>query len=296
MPVDPSHPPIARNETTNFNYMTWQDIYKAEKPFQVLIDIPEDAPDQRRTNVEFQPGPDEIVHDVRGQEHSFKIDSHGFEYIKAATSLGYEDFSSSSIVKKEYVPECVALLKRVIPDAERVHVFGWRKRKSGELPTEGQRVDFGSTETVLGPATAPHVDQSPRAVVEMVKMRFPDEADKLLSGRVRIINIWRPINGPVHDWPLAVADATTVKPSSLIEVDRIRMSYHGPTYFLTHQDGVKWYYASEQKNDEVLFLKIFDSEEGVAKYCVHSSFKRRNPPPDAPVRESIEIRTLVFSS
>ena len=30
-------------------------------------------------------------------------------------------------------------------------------------------------------------DQSPRAVLEMVKMRFPDEADKLLRGRIRII-------------------------------------------------------------------------------------------------------------
>jgi len=51
-------------------------------------------------------------------------------------------------------------------------------------------------------------------------------------------SIWRPINGPVKDWPLAVADAKTVLPSDLIEVDRIRASYHGPMYFLLRQDGV----------------------------------------------------------
>ncbi|KAK0644423.1 hypothetical protein B0T16DRAFT_196736 [Cercophora newfieldiana] len=284
-----------RDEKASFNYMSWQDIYKTEKPFQVLIDIPKDSPDQRHTNVEYAAGPEEIVRDVRGREHVFSMDLNGFEYVKAASSLDYAGFADAAVIKREYIPECIALLKRVVPDVKGVRVFGWRKRKTGQLPTEGQRVNFGSSETVLGPAVSPHVDQSPRAVVEMVKMRFPEEADQLLRGRVRIINIWRPINGPVKDWPLAVADARTVAPSSLVEVDRIRASYHGPTYFLVQQDGLAWHYLSEQQNDEVLFLKIFDSKDGVANNCVHSSFKLQNPPEDAPVRESIEVRMMVFS-
>jgi hypothetical protein len=49
--------------------------------------------------------------------------------------------------------------------------------------------------------------------------------------------------------------------------------------------------------DEVLLLKCYDSEtDGRARFTPHSAFTDPTTPADAPPRESIEPRTLVFHS
>ncbi len=40
---------------------------------------------------------------------------------------------------------------------------------------------------------------------------IPEDAEELQKGRVQIINLWRPIRGPLRDSPLAVCDARTVR-------------------------------------------------------------------------------------
>ncbi|KAK0719186.1 hypothetical protein B0H67DRAFT_509417 [Lasiosphaeris hirsuta] len=44
------------------------------------------------------------------------------------------------------------------------------------------------------------------------------------------------------------------------------------------------------------FLKIIDSQDGVANHCTDSSFKPPDPPEDTHARGSIEVRNLVFSN
>ena len=47
--------------------------------------------------------------------------------------------------------------------------------------------------------------------------------------------------------------------------------------------------------DEVLLLKCYDSStDGRARFAPHSAFTDPTAPADAPLRESIELRTLVF--
>ncbi|KDQ53904.1 hypothetical protein JAAARDRAFT_197012 [Jaapia argillacea MUCL 33604] len=46
--------------------------------------------------------------------------------------------------------------------------------------------------------------------------------------------------------------------------------------------------------DEFVLIKCFDSKEGVAAFVPHTGFEDPSTPPDAPLRESIELRTLVF--
>ena len=55
------------------------------------------------------------------------------------------------------------------------------------------------------PATRVHVDQTDISGVNRVREHLPDEADELLKGRVQVINVWRPIRGPLRDAPLAMA-------------------------------------------------------------------------------------------
>ena len=47
--------------------------------------------------------------------------------------------------------------------------------------------------------------------------------------------------------------------------------------------------------ENVLLLKTYESEtDGRARFLGHSAFDDPDTPPDAPVRESIEIRTMAF--
>ncbi len=46
--------------------------------------------------------------------------------------------------------------------------------------------------------------------------------------------------------------------------------------------------------DEALLLKCFDSKTDRARFAPHSAFTDPTAPADAPPRESIEVRTLVF--
>ena len=55
-----------------------------------------------------------------------------------------------------------------------------------------------------------HIDHTARSGPQRVRDLLPDEADELLKGRVQVINLWRPIKGPLQDSPLAVCDATTI--------------------------------------------------------------------------------------
>jgi hypothetical protein len=57
----------------------------------------------------------------------------------------------------------------------------------------------------------------------------------------------------------------------------------------------RWYYYPEMTATEVLLIKTFDSShDGRATRSIHSAFHNPLAPADAPPRESIESRMLVF--
>jgi hypothetical protein len=112
---------------------------------------------------------------------------------------------------------------------------------------------------------------------------------------VQIINLWRPIRGPLKDSPLAVCDARTVRPDQLIGSDLVYPHRVGETYSVKFSPEHQWYYIPDMVPDEILLLKCFDSEtDGVARFAPHTAFVDTTAPADAPPRESIELRTLVF--
>jgi len=124
---------------------------------------------------------------------------------------------------------------------------------------------------------------------------FPDEADELLKGRVQVINLWRPIRGPLRDAPLAVCDAGSVAFGDLVPSDLVYQDRVGETYAVTYNPNHRWFYVSEMQPDEALLLKCFDSKtDGSARFMPHTAFEDPTAPADIIPRESIEIRTLVL--
>jgi hypothetical protein len=112
---------------------------------------------------------------------------------------------------------------------------------------------------------------------------------------VQVINLWRPIRGPVRDAPLAMADGTTVAPEDLIASDLIYPNRSGETYSVKYNPNHRWFYFPEMTADEALLLKCYDSAaDGRTRFGPHTAFVDPTTPPDTPPRESIEIRALVF--
>jgi hypothetical protein len=135
------------------------------------------------------------------------------------------------------------------------------------------------------------------------------EAEALVKTRWSIINVWRPINGPVIKDPLAVCDSRTVLDEELIPVTAnlpakgTGMKYSTITagqkfelFYAKYNPQHKWHYASGMTSEEVLLIKCFDSirDGKTARRVPHSAFVDPKTKDLDFVRESVEVRCLVF--
>lgn len=253
-----------------------------ERPRTYTFDPPEGAP---RSTVVNDPH-DVTIIDVRQIHADFSLDREGFGLVRRASAVS--DFYDDAEVERVYYPEAVALLKE-LTGADRVHVFDHtvRKRVAGG---EDRGAGFPRQ-----PVPRVHVDHTAKSGPQRVKDLLPDEAEELLRGRVQIINLWRPIRGPLKDAPLAVCDAQTVEPAQLVASDLVYPHRVGETYGVTFDPAHRWFYVRDMQKDEVLLLKCYDSAtDGRARFAPHTAFTDPTTPPDAAPRESIELRTLVF--
>lgn len=146
-----------------------------------------------------------------------------------------------------------------------------------------------------------HTDNTEKSVLTKIRRLTEIKADYLLSGRARIINIWRPIKHPVHDCALAVMDAATLREDDVIECDRRRQDtgeFWDTMGVIKYRRGYQWYYMSQQADSDVLLFKGYDSLADVpARVCVHTAFDlpQAMVPSTYPTRESIEVRALIFT-
>ncbi|CAG8425130.1 unnamed protein product [Penicillium salamii] len=222
--------------------------------------------------------------DIRGRESHYTLDKDGFQALRGVSSATTNrTFDSESEIRDIYFGEVEKLLLHAVPDASRVVIFDYTIRKHNPASNR-QPVDFV------------HVDQSPKAAEQRLlkSISNPEEAQALLQGRYRIVNVWRPLNGKVETMPLAFASAASVSPGDLTEIERRYPDFTGATMGLKHKESHKWLYWSEVDNDERILLKCFDSKDGVAQRIPHAAFRDPRSSANGKPRESIEVRTLVF--
>ena len=141
-----------------------------------------------------------------------------------------------------------------------------------------------------------HIDQTYEATIKRVHQLLGADAPRLLQSRVRLINVWRPIAHPVFHRPLAVSDWRTLDARDLVPVQYYYPDRTGATFSVRYNPAHRWWYLSEQRPDEITLIKCFDSEtgEGCARLTPHTAFRDATSPEDAPHRQSIELRALLF--
>ncbi|RDL33004.1 Uncharacterized protein BP5553_08443 [Venustampulla echinocandica] len=289
-------PILPRHESVPLTYMKWVPLYEKEKPFVYLSEVPKHSKDPRQSNFVFHSVQVPIT-DVRGQESNFSLDEHGFAYRQQR--VGFDNFRDEEAIEREYLPQVADFIRAEVDGADEVEIFDWRMRRADYTPEE---VDMNDKTVFLPTSGNVHVDQSPyQATQTLQRMREclgDEKVDMYSRGRVRIINVWRPISGPVEDKPVTVCDGSTCKTSELITNDVIRSAGHGvrEAWALLYGEQQKFYYLSSQTKDEPLMIKIFDSKRDIPATCSpHTSFRHTQIPPGVDPRRSIEVRAFVFT-
>ncbi|KAH8807701.1 hypothetical protein F5884DRAFT_900056 [Xylogone sp. PMI_703] len=277
----------AQHESVRLRYIQWKDEFDFEKPYEILSETPEGFP---RSNFTISLGPEETIHDIRGQESKFNLDNHAFEI--RTHKLTVSSFDKDTI-EQEYLGSIKSFLQEFDPGAE-VYIFDWRLRSSDLKKTKfvpGAVIDLNDPLVYLQPVLAAHVDQSQFAARQRVEHHMGARAEKLLKR-----SVWRPLHNPIENYPLAVCDGSTVPADMLVAVDHVRKYYTGESLYPLACSKYRWHYLNLQTKDEVLLFKTFDSKEDVpAKCCPHTSFAQSGVRANANSRETIEVRALVFS-
>ncbi|KAI1196865.1 hypothetical protein F5X97DRAFT_304157 [Nemania serpens] len=229
------------------------------------------------------------IEDVRGREAEYALDRDAFQVLLDVPASAETEFRDDDSIKANYYPEVERLLLDSIPGSTRVFLFDHTVR----------RADPGANRKAVQTV---HIDQTAYSAEKRVRRHMGEDADALLRGRYRIVNVWRPLNkGPVETMPLGFASSATLNQSDVIPVEhRYSDGYVGQTAAIAYNPGQKWHYLSGMTGNERLLLECFDSESlkegsGVdGGRVAHTAFEHPLSRPDAEGRESIEVRALVF--
>ncbi|CAG8169269.1 unnamed protein product [Penicillium olsonii] len=250
------------------------------------------------------------VENLRDHEFEFSIDTAGFALFKSPTMESA--FTDDEQVRTRYYAEIEDLLRNRLHGVKKVVIFDHTIRRQSQ----------GSSRR---PVELVHVDQTPSAAETRVCRHLPeDEAKELLCGRYQIVNIWRPIQAPASDFPLAVIDWRSTRPSNYVKVDLLYprnfqdgremapdpdsaqstegYEVKGEQYAIAPDERHRFYYVKDMAPEEVMLIKCFDSrsytmtggQTNIAHAACHSAFRDPNTPPGSPARQSIEVRCLVF--
>ncbi|KAI1456183.1 hypothetical protein F4805DRAFT_433442 [Annulohypoxylon moriforme] len=261
---------------TAFNYV---DTPPAGQPQRNLVPDPHQVP----------------ITDIRGHESEFSLDRDAFQVLRNIAPSAEETGSSASnfhddkFIAENYYPEVEALLLSAIPGSTRIYIFDHTIRRAD--PNAHRK----AVQNV-------HIDQTAYSAAKRVHRHMGADAEALLQGRYRIVNVWRTLNkNPVESMPLAFASSSSLEDKDVVPVEhRYPEGYIGQTAAIAYNPNQRWYYLSGMTGDERLLLECYDSEgakegSGVAGGRVpHTAFEDPRSRPDAEGRESIEVRALVF--
>lgn len=212
------------------------------------------------------------------------LEREGFILVNHETRM--KNFYDEDEIRSVYYKETEELVK-LTSGAKRVLVFDHTLRSADAATREEKNIS--------GPVRNAHNDYTEWSGPQRVRDLLPTEAEELLMRRFAVVQTWRPINKPVQREPLAIADARSIGTRELIPSARVYPDRRGEVYHSTFNPEHRWYYFPNMERNEAMVFKTFDSmKDGRARWTAHCAFDDPTAPPDAPPRESIEMRTIAF--
>jgi hypothetical protein len=221
------------------------------------------------------------IYDARPLADALSLDIEGFVLKRCSTAVA--NFYDPAQVRSIYYPEVEQLVKEAT-GAAKVVAFEHDVRCAPKARM--------GMKAVREPVKVVHDDYTEKSSPERVRLYLRNEADILLQSRYEVINVWRPINGPVEESPLAICDARSISEEDIVPTEE---GVKHEVYLFNFSPRHRWLYFSNMDTDETLLFKCFDSlNDGRARVTAHTAFDDPTTPPGARPRESIEVRTLAF--
>ena len=312
--------------TGSFQYLKDSVAHSLYRNGMVLARRDKDGSDAGKEGIDLEARSME-VRDARRCELTARrrLCQNGFEMLAHPLGTMGFDFLNNEQVVSNYYPQCAEIVREAT-GANLVAAFDHNIRSAAGKQSK-RRIQGG--QQVQGPAHVVHGDytltSAPQRLRDLTKSPGPNDTfysffsdgqslldaeavDRILAGgRFAIINVWRNITkDPVATNPLALCDATSVRPENLVVFE---IHYHdriGENYFAKHADYHRWYFYPGLTRDEVLLIKQWDSSGEFARsngtnrdaltadspctFSFHSAFEDPKTPIDAPERWSIEVR------
>lgn len=251
----------------------------SEKPTNYMYRPPEGVPVRTGKYVTHSMP----IYNARAIVGDLSLDRQGFALVHQHSAV--TNFYDDAEVRAVYYPEVERIVKEAT-GAVKVLAFDHNVRNRAKARS-GEK-------GVQEPVRVAHNDYTLKSGPQRVRDLLPQEADQLLKNRFAVINVWRPISGPVQESPLAVCDAASMVQKDFVEQDLIYRERIGEVYSVGYNPKHRWFYFPKMQRDEILLLKCYDSDPTRTRFTAHTAFEDPTSPPDAPARESIEARTLVF--
>jgi len=252
----------------------------AEKPVAYNYEPPPGVPVRTGKSEEHRV----TIRDARPLINQLSLDKEGFVLLHHQSAV--KNFYDEDEIKSVYYPECERVMKEAT-GAVRVVAFDHIVRNAAMAALEGSCIKI--------PAKRVHNDYTAWSSPKRVRDLMGDEAEELLKHRFAIINLWRPIRGPVLESPLTLCDAQSLAEEDLVASDLRYPDRTGETYAITYNPNQRYYYFPKMQPDEPVLIRCFDSAPaGAARFSAHTGFNDPTSPRDAPPRESLEVRMLVF--
>lgn len=234
------------------------------------------------------------ITNVRDFKNDLSLEKHGFQVLSHTTQYPeLEELAACDAYKLENQE----LVKKHL-NAERVFTWGLRKRMPKERQ-KNEQWDYNNPIEIEGPAVMAHCDFTYDRGLVMVDNFLGEEERKnyIANGfRIRIMNTWRPLLPKIEKQPLAICGRESFEIKDMVACDRVLIDDIGEIYLLQHNENQKWYWLDSQTRDEPFLFVTWDSKyPGEARHSPHVSFANPHAPEDAPLRFSVETRSIVIT-
>jgi hypothetical protein len=222
-----------------------------------------------------------------------RLSSPGFELagftISALAGPQLPNLEAETI-ERHYYPRVVQLV-RSLTGARSVIVFDHTLRSSAIKSRMG-----GGPDAVVAQAHNDYTLRSaPQRVREVLERSFAGDVASALSGRYAIINVWRPTNATVEQWPLALCDKRSIDEDCIVDAELRWPHRTGHVTVMRHGARQQWYYFPRMRTSEAIVFACYDARavEG-HPFGAHAAFFDPTGPASGPARESIEVRTVAL--
>ena len=236
---------------------------------------------------------------------TIELDQKSFQLVRHDTSLATSDFYDLTVERKRrYYSEVKEVLANLMGTSH-VKIMSHQVRNEARLtpkPSSSSSLPGSAKDdsSVKSYASCVHSDSGPMAAEQTFKNHVWRMDSCCTKGRFVLVNCWRNISDahPIENNFLAFCDERSlVKPDDYMEYDVFGEGWSATQYRLSHRNARrhKWYYFPRMRKNEMAVFKVWDSDwTKESRCCFHTSVRDPRASPNAPPRESIEVRAICF--